>query len=445
MHTVNPMTDTQPLRGFRAGAVLDFTVRSWFLGWPAIGQLTVDCVLAIPYLLLVMLTLLSALLVPVLLIGLPFLVIGLAIGSALGHFERIRIQAMTGVRIAPPARPAERASLPARLLRDPRRWWALLYLTAISLWGLIAGSVVIVLISTALATAAVPLYAPALPGGKVAMPWDATVGGVWWLLLIFAIGVLGLLITPLLAQALVQVDILAARWLLGPGRDQTEQVRQLSQRVQTLTQTREATVDSVETERRRIERDLHDGPQQRLVAIAMDLGMAQERLNRDPAGARELLDKAHSAAKEAITEMRQVARGIHPPVLTDRGLDAALSALAARSPVPVRVSVDLPVRPSPTIEAIAYFCVSEALTNVAKHAQAQSAQVSVGASDGLIRIEVRDDGVGGAAAGATPADGTGLTGLADRVAAIDGTLAVDSPPGGPTLLTIVLPATGNRS
>jgi signal transduction histidine kinase len=168
----------------------------------------------------------------------------------------------------------------------------------------------------------------------------------------------------------------------------------------------------------------------------MDLGMAQERIDRDPAGARQLLDKAHAASKEAITEMRMVARGIHPPVLTDRGLDAALSALAARSPVPVTVRVDLPTRPSATMEAIAYFCVSEALTNVAKHARATSAQVEVTAAAGsALRIEIRDDGIGGA----DPAGGTGLHGLTDRVRAIDGSMEVASPIGGPTVLSINLP------
>ncbi|MEJ2579026.1 MAG: sensor histidine kinase [Kineosporiaceae bacterium] len=196
-------------------------------------------------------------------------------------------------------------------------------------------------------------------------------------------------------------------------------------------------MDSVELERRRIERDLHDGPQQRLVAIAMDLGMARERLHRDPDDVGELLDKAHAAAKEAIVEMRQVARGIHPPVLTDRGLDAALSALAARSPVPVDVHVGVGTRPSATVEAIAYFCVSEALTNVAKHSGATRATVEVTGSAGWLTVTVSDDGRGGA----DPGRGTGLVGLRDRVAAVDGTLAVSSPRGGPTVLTITLPAT----
>jgi signal transduction histidine kinase len=163
--------------------------------------------------------------------------------------------------------------------------------------------------------------------------------------------------------------------------------------------------------------------------------MARERLERDPEGARELLDKAHSASKEAITEMRQVARGIHPPVLTDRGLDAALSALAARSPVPVSISVDLDRRPGPTIEAIAYFCVSEALTNVAKHARATSASVDVTRREDTLVVRVRDDGVGGV----DLTRGTGLVGLRQRVAAVDGALDVDSPPGGPTVLTVTLP------
>jgi signal transduction histidine kinase len=169
----------------------------------------------------------------------------------------------------------------------------------------------------------------------------------------------------------------------------------------------------------------------------MDLGMARERLDRDPAGAQQLVDHAHAAAKEAITEMRQVARGIHPPVLTDRGLDAALSALAAGSPVPVQVSVDLPRRPAPTLEAIAYFCVSEALTNVAKHAGARHAWADVREGAGALVVTVRDDGHGGA----DLTGGTGLVGLRQRAAAVDGTLDVSSPPGGPTVVTVSLPFT----
>jgi signal transduction histidine kinase len=236
------------------------------------------------------------------------------------------------------------------------------------------------------------------------------------------------------ARGLVGVDVALARSLIGPRPD-AERVAELTQRVETLHRTREMTVDSVELERRRIERDLHDGPQQRLVALAMDLGMAQTKLDDDPEAARALLAKAHSAAKEAIVEMRQVARGIHPPVLTDRGLDAALSALAARAPVPVQIRVDLPRRPSPTIESIAYFCVSEALTNIAKHSGAAHATVDVTGSAEGVHVVVTDDGRGGA----DPTGGTGLSGLRQRLAAVDGTLTIDSPPGAGTRLMMTLP------
>jgi signal transduction histidine kinase len=417
-----------------------FVARSWLWGWPAICHLAVDLILSVPYLLVLILTVVGLVLVPVFLIGVPWLAVLLAICFGNGYLERARLEAMTGVRIGAPRGPDVTKSFWRRRVLDPRPWRGLLYIFIILFWGLLAGPIVVGLISLSFALTALPAYIWALPGNVVRMPWGSQLGGPWWLLLLCAIGVIGLAITPLVARALVLVNVFLARWLLGPGNRDGE-VEQLSARVQTLTKTRAAAVDSVEAERLRIERDLHDGPQQRLVAIAMDLGMARERLNRDPDGARELMDKAHSAAKEAVVEMRQVARGIHPPILTDRGLSAALSALAAGSPVPVSVSVDLATRPTPTVEAIAYFCVSEGLTNVAKHARAGSAEVTVTSAEGWIRIDIRDDGVGGA----DPAGGTGLAGLADRVAAIDGTLQVESPPGGPTVLSIHLPETDIRS
>jgi signal transduction histidine kinase len=421
----------------RSRISVEAVARAWLWGWPAIGQLILDLLLAGIYLTLSLLALIGIVTIPALLMGLPLLILVLVCALGLSGFERARVFALTGAAIAAPLPVRDAEPIWKRLLLHARSWRALLHLTVISLWGLLAGSVITVLTSVALAAAAVPTYAMALPDGPdggMHLPFGGRIAGFWWLLLVFGLGILGLALVPLLARGLILVDVLLARYLLGPGRN--EQVERLSERVDTLTQTREATVDSVEVERRRIERDLHDGPQQRLVAIAMDLGMAQERIDRDPAGARQLLDKAHAASKEAITEMRMVARGIHPPVLTDRGLDAALSALAARSPVPVTVRVDLPTRPSPTMEAIAYFCVSEALTNVAKHARATSAQVEVTAAAGsALRIQIRDDGIGGA----DPAGGTGLHGLTDRVRAIDGSMEVTSPIGGPTVLSINLP------
>ena len=222
------------------------------------------------------------------------------------------------------------------------------------------------------------------------------------------------------------------RALLGPSGTAV-----LQQRVEQLSESREASVDAAEAERRRIERDLHDGAQQRLVALAMDLGLAKERLERgdDDAATVALVGHAHDEAKRAITELRELVRGIHPAVLADRGLDAALSALAARCPVPVDLQVDLPERPPAAIEATAYFVVGEALTNVAKHSKARSVRVRVTRRGPILAVEVTDDGVGGAVVHRSG----GLAGLADRVRAVEGTLRLASPAGGPTTLLAELP------
>jgi signal transduction histidine kinase len=193
-------------------------------------------------------------------------------------------------------------------------------------------------------------------------------------------------------------------------------------------------VDAADAERRRLERDLHDGTQQRLVSLAMRLGMARAE-HPDAAQAQQVIAEAHEEAKAALLELRQLVRGLHPAVLEDRGLDAALSGVAARLPIPVRLTVDVPRRPSPTVEAVAYFVVSEGLTNIAKHAQASQAEVFVQRANDRLHIIVSDDGVGGA----DPAGGTGLAGLAKRAGSVDGTFEIASPPGGPTLLTVDLP------
>jgi signal transduction histidine kinase len=210
---------------------------------------------------------------------------------------------------------------------------------------------------------------------------------------------------------------------------------QLSKRVSELQGSRTRIIDATETERRRIERDLHDGAQQRLVSLAMNLGRARAQYDDDPDSARRLLEEAHGDAKLALAELRDLARGLHPAVLTDRGLDAALSGLAGRSPVPVTIDVDVEPRCSPTIEAIAYFVVSEALANVAKHSGANRADVIAQRIGDRLHVTITDNGIGGAAAH----PGSGLAGLADRVGGVDGTLQVDSPVGGPTTLRVDLP------
>jgi signal transduction histidine kinase len=225
------------------------------------------------------------------------------------------------------------------------------------------------------------------------------------------------------------LDASAARALLGPSR-----AEELEHRVEQLAQTRAGAVDAADAERRRLERDLHDGTQQRLVSLAMNLGMARAQA-ANVEEARQAIAEAHEEAKAAVVELRNLIRGLHPPVLEDRGLDAALSGVAARMLIPVRLTVDVPRRPPPTIEAVAYFVVSEGLTNITKHAQASQAEVFVQRSGNRLHIIVSDDGAGGA----DPARGTGLAGLAKRASSVDGTFDIASPPGGPTLLTVDLP------
>jgi signal transduction histidine kinase len=208
----------------------------------------------------------------------------------------------------------------------------------------------------------------------------------------------------------------------------------MAARIGELETSRAGVVDAAETERRRIERDLHDGAQQRLVSLAMELGRARAKFGSDPEAAEAIVGQAHEQAKEALTELRNLVRGVHPPVLSDRGLDAALSGLAALSPVPVTVRVDLAERPPPPVEAIAYFVVAEALTNVAKHAKASRALVTVSRTGDLLNVAISDDGIGGASLA-----GRGLSGLAARTAGIDGQLLVTSPDGGPTVIEAVLP------
>jgi signal transduction histidine kinase len=243
-------------------------------------------------------------------------------------------------------------------------------------------------------------------------------------------GGLVLLIAPFVARAVSWLDVRAARALLGPNRS-----AELERRVETLSESRAGVVDAADTERRRIERDLHDGAQQRLVSLAMNLGMARENLTELPPAAQRVIAEAHDEAKEALAELRALIRGLHPAVLEDRGLDAALSGIAARAPLPVRVTVDVPARATPTIEAVAYFVVSECLTNIARHAQAGRAEVAVRRAGDTLLIRVFDDGVGGAAPGA----GSGLASLAQRARSVDGRLAIDSPAGGPTIITVELP------
>lgn len=250
--------------------------------------------------------------------------------------------------------------------------------------------------------------------------------------LVFAVGVATVFAAPWVTRAIVSADRWLVRGLLGPGG--------LAARVRDLEQTRAHVVDDSAATLRRIERDLHDGTQAQLATLAMNLGHAKDKLEHgsevpfDPAGALGMVDAAHRQAKEALVELREIARRIHPPAL-DVSLDSALATLVARSAVPAVLHVNVPSRPTKAIETIAYFSAAELLANIAKHSQARHATVEVSAQDDQLCIQVTDDGIGGAQLGV----GSGLSGLADRVRAVAGHLRISSPPGGPTVVTIDLP------
>jgi len=211
--------------------------------------------------------------------------------------------------------------------------------------------------------------------------------------------------------------------------------RALDKRVEDLRGSRERIIAAADAERRRIERDLHDGAQQRMVAVAVTLGLAQSQLESNPASAAQLIQQARDEAQLAVKELRELARGIHPALLSDRGLRAALEALAARAPVPIEIT-GVPEEPLPKpVEAAVYFVTAEALTNVAKYARADGASVDLTVDDGSVLLQITDDGVGGA----DTAGGTGLSGLCDRVEALDGTIDIESPPGGGTAVRVQIP------
>jgi len=367
------------------------------------------------------------------LVGLPILGLTLRAATLYAAAERARLDLMLGVRI--PAWPAE-ARAGYRWVIIPR--WRTL--TERATWGEVGYgllrlpfSAVAVTISCAawaagLVLLTLPLYNRSLPSGSAEIGGTALTGAPTMAAAVVA-GLVLLLAAPQLTRGFGRADAALSRRLLGPRRD-------LAARVTELEISRERVVDAAEAERRRIERDLHDGAQQRLVALAMELGRAKAKFADDLDAARDLVDQAHAQAKEALTELRNLVRGVHPPVLTERGLDAALSGLAALCPVPVDVHVDVPVRPKSSVEAVAYFMVAEALTNVAKHSRASHAKVVVEGHGypGTLTVMISDDGIGGA-----DVNSPGLRGLADRVSGVDGRLSVESPSGGPTIIAAELP------
>ncbi|MEU6278809.1 sensor domain-containing protein [Streptomyces sp. NPDC047028] len=375
-------------------------------------------------------------------LGIPVLAAALVGCRGFGVLERARARALLDLEVADPeplrARKPGALAWMGAVLKSGTSWRHLLYTLLHFPWAVFSFTVTVAFWTYGWAALTYPLWFwvfPAYAGqGGIQLYGDAHhsvyLDNPFEITLTALVGLLFTLATPWIVRALTTVDRLLVRGLLGPTR--------LSARVVELESDRGVVVDAAAADLRRIERDLHDGAQARLVGLAMDLGLAKEKLREDPKAAARMVDEAHGEVKTALQELRDLARGIHPAVLTDRGLDAALSSVASRCTVPVRVEVDLPARPAPAIEGIAYFTVSELLQNISKHSGARSASVDVWRFEDRLMLQVTDDGVGGA----NPAGGSGLAGLAGRLTAVDGILVVDSPAGGPTRVTAELPWRG---
>lgn len=358
----------------------------------------------------------------------------LQVSSMFTNFECFRANQLLGGDASKPASDRNPSyGFIRALIFSPNAWKALGYLFVKSVVSPLVTSVLLTLWSLGIGLVLAPLLRPLFPGNTAHL-WVADIETTPDSFLAAALGVFVLLVVaPVATLAAGSFNRSLVHSLLSSSSK--EQLR--AQIVEVSTQ-RSAAIDAAEAERRRIERDLHDGAQQRLVSLGMTIGMAREKLDRDPAGTRELLDVAVTDAQQVMAELRSIARGIHPAVLEDRGLDAALSSVAARCPIPVSIDVQLPDRLGPDIEGAAYYVVSESLTNVAKHAHATEASVSVrqlAAPEKTVRIVITDNGVGGA----NSRTGGGLAGLSGRLAALGGTLRVHSPLGGPTVLTAEIP------
>ena len=393
----------------------------------------------------------TAVILSVVLIGIPLLALIVLAARGYAAVPRALARTVLGEDVGTPRRRTRTGRGPWAWLRssfgDVDGWRAIAYIVVSFPVTVVGAYVTLVATAMAVVAATYPIWWAAFGPTNTDALGVARHSGVQFgefyvdtvprALALAVLGVAALFVVPWIARLFAAADRLLVRGLLGPTS--------LSERVDDLEVTRAQAVDDSAATLRRIERDLHDGTQARLVALAMHLDTAKEALRGgdtpgdgapglDVARTRELLDQAHRNATEAIAELREVTRSIHPPAL-DRGLDEALATLAARSGVPARVETRLAVRPSPAIETIAYYCVAELLTNVAKHSGARHATVEVEGDERTLRLLVADDGRGGARLVA----GGGLAGLAERVRTVDGRLSLSSPAGGPSVAIVELP------
>lgn len=362
-------------------------------------------------------------------IGLPLLAFAAMTWRFGAMFERWRVRVFLGLQLPNAYRQIPEGSMFRRswaAATDPAVWRDLLYVLMLFPLGIIEFVVTVTIVGVVggLLSTPILLYCGVeMNIGSSELGWPEAIA--------FALaGAVAAVPFAAFLQLMASAHREFARMLLGPSSRAA-----LQQQVKTLSRTRTGVVEAMLAERRRIERDLHDGVQQHLVHLAMNLGMAKERIDTDPAGAKELISSAHEEAKRTISDLRNTVRGIHPAVLTDRGLDAAISAVASNIPIATTINVDLQERFQPIIESTAYFVAVEAMTNIIKHAEATEIAVSITLVDDNLVVEVTDNGKGGA----DPQNGTGLIGLASRVEALDGTLSISSPAGGPTILKAEIP------
>ncbi len=390
-------------------------------------------------------------------VGLPLLAVTGIASRWLGEWWRRAANAMVGWGIR---RPPRYVAGPGRFgwigasLKDAVAWRARAYGVLSLPLGIVSFVVAVVFYSVALGAITYWIWGSYIPCDPDPTAVGCQSAPYLWIghrvetpltMFLFALeGVVVLLLAPWVVRGVLALDKFCATALLGASRRQAD-----LERISELEHTRAQAVDDSAATLRRIERDLHDGTQARLVALAMNVGLAKEKLAEDGPSqeALALLERAHATAKDAITEVRDLARGIHPAVL-DTGLDIALATLAARSPIPVVVDAHIDHRPGPAVETIAYFCAAELVTNAVKHSGAQAIRIDVATSPEALTLSVQDDGRGGAVVG-EPASGaqggSGLVGLRQRVHSVDGVMTIDSPPGGPTVITVRLPLTASSS
>lgn len=381
--------------------------------WRSAGYVVVEFFATLGLLVVALALLVPAVALCVIGVGFPLTLGALGVMRWLTGLHRRRARWL-GVEIRP--RPLADGSTMARF-RDGNRWRSAVF--ALTAWFPATFAFIGVVVAWAL-----PLYLLSIPLWAWALDTSWTV-----MMALPLLGVVVLVVAPIATRAVAQAFVRLIEWMLGPDR-----IAMMERRVSEVTENRDEILTAVAGERRRIERNLHDGVQQQLVALGIDLGLAETKLESDPEAARQLLADATKKTRESIGELRTIGRGLHPAILGDRGLDAALSAIVSNSSVPVELRSDLPSDPPEAIAEAAYFVVSEAMTNVMKHSRAKLAVVDVASSADRLTVSVYDDGRGGATL-----TGTGLAGIAARVRGLNGMFELSSPAGGPTVISVELP------